>query len=327
MQFYTSSQAINRLNEWGEHGTPFFFFVNYAGTQWYVAPLNAVDSRILYRMPRHSNYSDPSCILPSSYTPHKLIAPPITDYARGFDIVQEAISRGETRLINLTWRVPFESDFDQHTRFQLGREKYMLMVEGMFSVFSPEPFIEIEDGRIATFPMKGTISTSIPNAEAVLLSNDKEAKEHADSVSLLTEELERVATDVETVRYRYCETIADGRVIQTSSEIAGRVKEQLQGRYGDIIATLLPGGSIAGAPKEASLEVIARAEAYERGFYTGIFGVFDGKRLDTSVMIRFLQYADDGQTYFFGGGGITSNSILENEYNELLLKAHATILY
>lgn len=327
MQFYTSSQAISRLNEWGEHGTPFFFFVNYAGTQWYAAPLDAVDKRILYRIPGHSNYDASSSAPPQGYTPHRLIAPKIEDYGRGFDIVQDAISRGETRLINLTWRVPFESDFDQRTRFGMGREKYMLMVEGMFSVFSPEAFIEIENGRIATFPMKGTISTSIPNAEAVLLGSDKEAKEHADSVALLTEELERVATDVETVRYRYCETIADGRVIQTSSEIAGRVKEQLQGRYGDIIATLLPGGSIAGAPKEASLEVIARAEAYERGFYTGIFGVFDGKRLDTSVMIRFLQYAENGQTYFFGGGGVTGNSSLENEYNELLLKAHATILY
>lgn len=327
MQFYNRSEATNQLNEWGKTSTPFFFFVNYAGTQWYVATLDALDKRILYRIPGHSNYHTDNPSLPQDYSPHRLIAPQLEDYARGFDIVQEAIARQETRLINLTWRVPFESRLSQKERFVLGKEKYMLMVEGIFSVFSPEPFIEIENGRIATFPMKGTISTSIPNAEAVLLNSDKEAKEHADSVALLTEELELVATDVETIRYRYCETIADGRVIQTSSEIAGRVKEQLQGRYGDIIATLLPGGSIAGAPKAASLKVIARAEAYDRGFYTGIFGIFDGKRLDTSVMIRFLQYAEDGHTYFFGGGGVTGNSRLDNEYNELLLKANATILY
>ncbi len=327
MQFHNSSEAIALLNQWGQSETPFFFFVNYSGTQWYVAPLDAVDKRILYRIPGHSNYDTPSYTPPHNYTPHRLLAPELEEYAQGFNTVQEAITRGETRLINLTWRVPFQSDFDQRERFALGREKYMLMVEGMFSVFSPEPFIEIKEGRIATFPMKGTISTSIPNAEAVLLGSEKEAKEHADSVALLTEELERVATQVETVRYRYCETIADGRVIQTSSEIAGRVKDELAGRYGDIIAALLPGGSIAGAPKEPSLQVIARAEAYERGFYTGIFGVFDGNRLDTSVMIRFLQYAEDGQTYFFGGGGVTGNSRLENEYNELLLKANATILY
>ncbi len=326
MQFVETPTAVALLNEWGCQGQPFFFFVDYAGQQWYVARLDELDARIKYSIPGRTNYTPTPHLRPEARA-HRLHAPRLEDYAEGFGVVQRAIAEGKTRLINLTWRIPYESDYDQQARFMLGHEKYMLMVEGLFSVFSPEPFVEVRDGRIATFPMKGTISTSVPNAREVLLASDKEAREHADSVELMRHDLERVASDVEVVRFRYCEEIADGRVIQTSSEIAGQIRPELLGRYGDIIASLLPGGSIAGAPKEASLEVIAEAEPYDRGFYTGVFGVFDGERLDTSVMIRFLQYLPSGESYFYGGGGVTAHSQLESEYQELLLKANATILY
>lgn len=326
MNFLTTDQATTLLDRWGQSAQPFFFFVDYAGEQWYAVPLDAVDSRIKYSLPGRRNYT-PEATRPAHYPPYRVIPPHIEDYGRAFEEVQQAIRRGETTFINLTWRVPFESAFDQVARFHLGKEKYMLMVEGMFSVFSPEPFVEIVGSRVATFPMKGTISAEIPNAAEQLLSNEKEAKEHAQSVALMRTDLSGVAVDIDVPRYRYCEVIADGKVIQTSSEVAGTVRRDLLGRYGSIIRALLPGGSIAGAPKAASLEVIRRAEAFDRGFYTGIFGVFDGHQLNTSVMIRFIQYTDGGQKYFFGGGGITADSVLEAEYQELLLKAHATILY
>lgn len=315
--------AIAELNAWGLESIPFFFFVDYSGTQWYTSPLSAVDRHIRYSFPSQRNYTPDT----PSDTPHiyKLYPPTLEAYQEGFEVVQRAIETGYTSLINLTWRIPFDSNLSQSERFVRGKARYMLDVEGMFSVFSPEPFVQIEAGRIATFPMKGTISTAIPNAQEVLLSNPKEAQEHADSVELLKGELALVADEVEVVRYRYCETIANGQVIQTSSEIAGTIRRDLLNRYGDIISALLPGGSIAGAPKASSLEIIAEAEPYDRGFYTGIFGIFDGTKLDTSVMIRFIQYGTEGERYFFGGGGVTANSKLEHEYQELLLKANATI--
>lgn len=325
MQFVSKAEAVERLNAWGLDSQPFFFFADYSAERWYVARLDEVDPRVRYSIPGRSNYT-PDAVA-TDRAPFSVDAPRVEDYAEGFNVVQRAIKAGETRLINLTWCVPFESAYTQAERFALGREKYMLMVEGLFSVFSPEPFIIVENGRIATFPMKGTISTAIPDARRVLLSSEKEAREHADSVALMRSDLSRVAHSIEVPRYRYTEVIADGRVIQTSSEVAGRVQEDLVGRYGDIISRLLPGGSIAGAPRESSLTVIARAEPTDRGFYTGIFGIFDGSRLDTSVMIRFLRYDEDGRTYFHGGGGVTGESTLEREYQELLLKADATILY
>lgn len=315
--------AIAELNAWGLTSTPFFFFVDYSGQQWYTAPLDAVDERIRYSFPERRNYI-PNASTSLEHT-YKLQPPTLEAYREGFEVVQQAIQAGRTRLINLTWRIPFESNLSQSERFVRGKARYMLDVEGMFSVFSPEPFVQIAAGSIATFPMKGTISTAIPNAQEVLLSNPKEAQEHADSVELLKGELALVADEVEVVRYRYCETIANGQVIQTSSEIAGTIRRDLLNRYGDIISALLPGGSIAGTPKASSLEIIAEAETYDRGFYTGIFGIFDGTKLDTSVMIRFIQYGTEGERYFFGGGGVTANSKLEHEYQELLLKANATI--
>lgn len=329
MKFRPASEAVALLNEWSASKTPFLFFVDYEGKRWYAAPLDSLDPRISYRIPGREGGEAAAADVPSAKPrpPHRILPPAFEDYSRGFEIVRAAISAGETRLVNLTWRVAFESAFSQRERFRLGREKYMLMVEGLFSVFSPEPFVEIEGGRIATFPMKGTISTSIPNAAAVLLADPKEAREHADSVSLMRDDLARVADDVKVVRYRYCETIADGKIIQTSSEIAGTLKSGLRDRLGDVLHALLPGGSITGTPKAATIGVIRRAEAFPRGFYTGVFGVFDGAKLQTSVMIRFLGYGENGEKFFFGGGGVTADSTPEREYRELLLKADATVLH
>ena len=66
------------------------------------------------------------------------------------------------------------------------------------------------------------------------------------------------------------------------------------------------------------------AERYERGFYTGIAGYFDGERLDSTVMIRFIEQAD-GKFYFKSGGGITAKSNLESEYNEMIQKVYVPL--
>mgnify|MGYP000682968536 FL=1 len=81
---------------------------------------------------------------------------------------------------------------------------------------------------------------------------------------------------------------------------------------GEILFSLLPAGSITGAPKKKTLEIIAEAETYERGFYTGVMGYFDGSSLDSAVMIRFVEQEGD-RMYFKSGGGITCRSEVESE--------------
>ena len=95
-------------------------------------------------------------------------------------------------------------------------------------------------------------------------------------------------------------------------------------RLGEIVFTLLPAGSITGAPKEKTKEIIAQAETYDRGFYTGITGYFDGVNLDSAVMIRFIEQSDN-QLFFKSGGGITCKSCAENEYNEMKQKVYVPI--
>ena len=93
---------------------------------------------------------------------------------------------------------------------------------------------------------------------------------------------------------------------------------------GEILFKLLPAGSITGAPKKKTMEIIAEAEGYDRGFYTGVMGYFDGKQLDSAVMIRFLEQTQQG-LLFKSGGGITSQSVAENEYEELKQKIYVPI--
>lgn len=90
---------------------------------------------------------------------------------------------------------------------------------------------------------------------------------------------------------------------------------------GNILFDMLPAGSISGAPKKRTIEIIKEAETHQRGYYTGIAGVFDGKKLDTCVLIRFIEN-QQGQLVYKSGGGITSLSHEKEEYNELIDKIY-----
>jgi len=94
---------------------------------------------------------------------------------------------------------------------------------------------------------------------------------------------------------------------------------------GDIIFTLLPAGSVSGAPKKKTTEIIASAEGMTRGYYTGVAGIFDGRDLNSFVMIRFIEKRDD--SYFYrSGGGITSFSDPLSEYNEMIDKIYVPVI-
>ena len=109
-----------------------------------------------------------------------------------------------------------------------------------------------------------------------------------------------------------------------SSKISGQLPESYTSTLGDILLKLLPAGSITGAPKPKTVEIIKRVENYNRNFYTGIFGYYDGKNLDSAVVIRFIE-KENNQLYFKSGGGITSMSDARKEYEELIQKIYVPI--
>lgn len=109
-----------------------------------------------------------------------------------------------------------------------------------------------------------------------------------------------------------------------SSEISGKLKPDFKGKIGTVLQKLLPAGSILGAPKKKTLEIILAAENYDRGYYTGVCGWFDGKNLDSCVMIRFIEKEGE-KLYFKSGGGITYLSKFAGEYEEMKNKIYVPI--
>ncbi len=186
--------------------------------------------------------------------------------------------------------------------------------------------MRINNGVISSYPMKGTIDAALPNAKERLLNDEKEVAEHHTIVDLIRNDLSMVATDVEVDRLMFLDRISTNRgdLLQMSSQISGKVPENYRQNIGSILAKLLPAGSICGAPKAKTVEIIKKAEQYHRGYYTGVFGIFDGTNLDSCVLIRYLEQQGD-ELLFKSGGGITFLSDCQTEYNELIQKVYVPI--
>ncbi len=86
----------------------------------------------------------------------------------------------------------------------------------------------------------------------------------------------------------------------------------------------MPAGSISGAPKNKTLQIIRESEIEERGYYTGIFGIFTGNEIDSAVMIRYIEQNETGYVYR-SGGGITFMSDPKKEYDELIKKIYVPV--
>jgi para-aminobenzoate synthetase component 1 len=308
---------FKRINQLAKEGVPFLFFCDYRAQNLEVYPLDSLKQEDIeysinaeYKLTKHSHFLKKN---PSSFV----------EYKQKFDAVIEKIKAGETYILNLTQATKIETELSMREIYSLANAHYKLRVRDEFVCFSPEKFIQIEGNKIHTFPMKGTIDASVENAKEKILANSKEMAEHIMIVDLLRNDLSMVATNVNVERFRYTQEIAAGEknLLQVSSHISGDLQENWREYLGDIIQTLLPAGSISGAPKKSTLEIIEAVEDYNRGFFSGVFGVFDGKKLDSGVMIRFIEKKNDGYIYK-SGGGITLDSKDYLEYAELLDKIY-----
>ena len=261
-------------------------------------------------------------LLPSSFSFRKY-PQPYPQYLKGFDQVKKHILFGNSFLVNYTAATLVETDLSLKQVFFIGEARYKVFYKNQFTFFSPETFVKIENGRISTFPMKGTIDASLPNAKEQILNDKKETAEHNTIVDLLRNDLSRVAKKITVERFRYVEEIKthDKHLLQVSSEITGQLPDDWQGQIGSIFKKLLPAGSITGAPKKKTVEIIETAEKQERGFYTGIVGLFDGAKVNSGVAIRFIEKTKKGMQ-FRSGGGITCFSDSMMEYQEMIDKVY-----
>jgi para-aminobenzoate synthetase component 1 len=246
-----------------------------------------------------------------------------SEYEKKFNIVQEKIKAGETYLLNLTQPTKIDTPLSLKEIFSHANASFKLRYKDEFVCFSPERFVKIKDNKIHTYPMKGTIDSKTPDAKSKILADEKEMAEHIMVVDLLRNDLSIKAKNVKVEEFRYITQIeaGDKKLLQVSSHISGELDNSWHVRLGDILNSLLPAGSISGTPKKSTLEIIQEVEGYERGYFSGVFGVFDGDSFDSGVMIRFIQNTKDGYIYK-SGGGITLDSDSISEYNELLDKIY-----
>ncbi len=383
-------EIIDKINQLASQDEPFLFVINYQGDKAFIRLLSdIIPEECLFDFEGRGNLSHAwketwkegtsekeTWKKEISETTWQIEPPHYEDYERSFNIVKSNIMAGNSYLTNLTCRVPVSCNLSLEEIFHRAKGKYKLLLRRKrtqaedkahlkeenieenltpFVCFSPETFVRIKGGRIYSYPMKGTLDASLPDAEKQLMEDRKEAAEHATIVDLIRNDLSRVAEDVRVDKYRYIDVLHTnkGDILQTSSEISGRLPEDYPHHLGEILDAQLPAGSITGAPKDKTMQIIQEAEGYDRGFYTGIMGIYDQGELNSAVMIRFIEeetspvdFETDGEKnfkakegkgdeasegkrdeasrklYFKAGGGITSKSDCRREYEEVIQKIY-----
>ena len=304
--------SFEQINVLARQKKPFLFLSDFKGEKVEVVLLEDLqEADIEFSINETYNYVQ---------HPHKLQTLPINfaEYEKKFNRVIEKIKSGETYILNLTQPTPIQTELSLKEMYAMANAHYKLRYKDKFLCFSPEKFIQIKNNIIHTFPMKGTIDASCFHAKAKILADAKEMAEHIMIVDLLRNDLSIVASDVKVEKFRYIQSIEAGekKLLQVSSHISGKLTDDWRYNLGSLLQALLPAGSISGAPKKSTVEIIEDIEGYERGFFSGVFGVYDGKSLDSGVMIRFIEKTAQGYVYK-SGGGITLDSDAKREYEEL----------
>ncbi len=311
------------MNDLGGLRRPFLFVIDFLMQQPLIIPLDDVDAgQILYSVNAATNAGNISAAQNKSFFFEKT-PPDYKRYSLAFDHVMEHLQYGNSFLLNLTMPTGISTNLSLKDIFYRSNAAYKLWVKDEFVVFSPELFIRISEGSIESHPMKGTIDASLPDAENVILNDPKETAEHHTIVDLIRNDLNSVAENVRVEKFRFITEIETShkKLLQVSSSVVGELGQNYHQQIGNLLYKLLPAGSISGAPKKKTVEIILEAEQYLRGYYTGVFGIFDGRNLDSGVMIRFIEKSGN-KLWFKSGGGITINSRCADEYNELIDKVY-----
>jgi len=317
--------TIKCMNEYGRDKIPFVFLIDFDKRKPAIFRIEELGkNNIWISIPEFSNHKTARKKIDFVFekTPIDL-----DRYKKAYEIVRSAIKRGDTFLLNLTFPTNLKTNLSLDNIFENSTARYKLKFKNKFVVFSPEPFIQIKRNKISSYPMKGTMDASIFDAEKKLMEDIKEVSEHNTIVDLIRNDLSMIAKNVKVEKFRYMEKIKthEKELLQTSSEIGGELSPNWNESIGDLIFKLLPAGSISGAPKKKTVKIIREAEGYDRGYFTGVFGYFDGTNLDSAVMIRYIEKQKD-KLVFKSGGGITYFSECEQEYKELIDKVYVPII-
>ncbi|MEB9975344.1 aminodeoxychorismate synthase component I [Bacillus cereus] len=254
-------------------------------------------------------------------------------FMKAVECIQEYIGAGDVFQVNLSTRQ--ERTLQTHpleiytSLREINPSPYMGYLElGDFQIVSgsPELLIKKQGTEVSTRPIAGTRSRGADEQEdeelaRELIENEKERAEHVMLVDLERNDLGRVCKygTVEVDEFMVIEKYS--HVMHIVSNVRGEVEEDKDAF--DLVKAVFPGGTITGAPKIRTMEIIEELEPVRRGVYTGSIG-WIGYSGDTelNIVIRTL-LAKDGKAHVQAGAGIVIDSNPENEYKESLKKAIA----
>jgi para-aminobenzoate synthetase/4-amino-4-deoxychorismate lyase len=245
--------------------------------------------------------------------------------------IQEYIRNGDTYQINHTFRITGETYGEPLALYARLRDRQpgrfgALVAEDSTIILSqsPELFIQRQGNILKAMPMKGTAS-ALSNSAAHLSSDAKNQAENVMIVDLLRNDLSRLASPGSVSVPQLFEVARHGNVLQMTSTVQAEAKPDIQLR--DVLNAVFPCGSVTGAPKKRSMEIIQELEPEERAYYCGALGWLDPNGdFAFSVPIRTVEIDRNFDThaskFTLGvGAGITIDSEAKQEWEECHIKA------
>ena len=253
-------------------------------------------------------------------------------YGLAVEAAREHILAGDVFQVVLSQRFDVELDAEPYDVYRVLRQvnpspyMYFLRYEDLTVVgASPEPMVQLLDGRVVSRPIAGTRRRGRTEADdrrmaAELAEDPKEVAEHVMLVDLARNDVGRVVafgTEEMMTLERY------SHVMHLTSQVAGQLAE---GRTPiDVLRATLPAGTVSGAPKVRAMEIIDALEPVKRGPYAGVVGYFDfSGNIDTAIAIRTM-FVRDGVASVQAGAGIVADSVPELEHLECQNKARALL--
>jgi len=258
------------------------------------------------------------------------------EYIRAVLKAKEYIRRGDIYQVNFSHRFHTQFAGSPFKLYSALREinpapfaSYLNFGDIKVVSSSPERFIKVSSRNVETRPIKGTMPRGKNAFEDAffrkkLLKSAKDKAENLMIIDLERNDLGRISEygSIKVSEFMICEEYPT--VFQLTSTIEGRLRKNIDAA--DILINCFPGGSITGAPKIRSMEIIEELEPVKRGIYTGAIGYLGfNQDMDTSIVIRTIVIKDN-KAYFNVGGGIVYDSDPEQEYQETLDKAKALMM-
>lgn len=214
---------------------------------------------------------------------------------------------------------------DTKAQYELAKKD---IAEIISTITSPEPLPKLQNGVLNTFPIAGSRPRGKTDTEDnaladELIHDEKELAEHNMLVDLGRNDIGKISEFNSVKVTKYQEVLRYSKIMHICSEVEGKLKDGLDAF--DAIESLLPAGTLSGAPKIRACEIIEELERTPRGVYGGALGYVDfNGNLDTCIAIRMAVKKND-KVYVQAGAGIVADSVPESEYEETYNKALAVM--